>query len=62
MSDRPKPTKPATRRKTNHCGPTGKIRFASHDAAVTRGIQVMPASFRVYQCPYCGGFHLTTKV
>ena len=49
------------------CGMTGKRRFKSHGAAFNRGLQIAdtPACnaeiLRVYQCEFCGGWHLTSK-
>lgn len=43
------------------CGHTAKVIFPSHESAAHRGIEIMPSNFRVYRCPNCNGYHLTTK-
>ena len=65
MSDRKhQPIRPHLGRR---CGPTGKIRFKSHAGAFNRAMEIAstPACnaeiLRVYQCQFCGGFHLSSK-
>jgi hypothetical protein len=66
MSDKPQPRK-AKPRLGARCGVTGKVRFKSHAAAMRRGFDLAESPkwnseiIRVYQCTYCGGWHLTSK-
>lgn len=50
------------------CGITGKRVFKSHEAALTRGGEILcedsnrrftPKAFRAYHCVYCGFYHLS---
>jgi hypothetical protein len=57
-----------TRRLGLRCGPTGKVRFNSSAHALQRANQILESGksntelFRSYQCPHCGGWHLTSKI
>jgi hypothetical protein len=45
--------------------PTRKVRFKSHESALTRAGQILDEGargtnyFRAYRCEYCGGYHLS---
>jgi hypothetical protein len=56
------------RQRTDRCGPTRKVRFASHEAAFSRAGEILDrnnprtAGFRAYQCNHCLGWHLTSQL
>lgn len=52
--------------KIGRCGPTGKVRYESHDAAFDGAYRLLEAKpqvkeLRAYRCNLCAGWHLTSK-
>jgi hypothetical protein len=52
------------------CGPTKKVMFKTRRGAEIRAQEIIEEesnrkyhanAFRIYQCEYCGKYHLTTK-
>lgn len=55
---------PGSRQPVTYCQGNGKVRFSKREAETARNRRMEEdhAELRIYQCPYCNDWHLTSNV